>query len=169
MEIIWHHIRWYFALLWHKGITRNTRGKVIWFFLRSCRPFGMIPTGPPKGASQSEKLGRKYVELYSRKDMLHKSHNAPVSYPTMHHLATEMCMCAFLLQNGALWDIHYIWFVWWVLCMFYSTNWPLGDGNWDYFLIHSWQKRLLHPGMMCLFCDYFYFISPRGLRTGCLV
>ena len=35
--------------------------------------------------------------------------------------------------------------------------------------IHSWQKRLLHPGMMCLFCDYFYFISPRGLRTGCLV
>ena len=37
------------------------------------------------------------------------------------------------------------------------------------FVIHSWQKRLLHPGMMCLFCDYFYFISPRGLRTGCLV
>ena len=36
-------------------------------------------------------------------------------------------------------------------------------------LVHSWQKRLLHPGMMCLFCDYFYFISPRGLRTGCLV
>ena len=36
-------------------------------------------------------------------------------------------------------------------------------------IIHSWQKRLLHPGMMCLFSDYFYFISPRGLRTGCLV
>ena len=35
--------------------------------------------------------------------------------------------------------------------------------------IHYWQKRLLHPGMMCLFCDYFYFISPRGLRTGFLV
>ena len=35
--------------------------------------------------------------------------------------------------------------------------------------LHFWQKRLLHPGMMCLFCDYFYFISPRGLRTGCLV
>ena len=39
----------------------------------------------------------------------------------------------------------------------------------DATIIHSWQKRLLHPGMMCLFCDYFYFISPRGLRTGCLV
>ena len=36
-------------------------------------------------------------------------------------------------------------------------------------VLHSWQKRLLHPGMMCLFCDYFYFISPRGLRTGCVV
>ena len=35
--------------------------------------------------------------------------------------------------------------------------------------IRSWQKRLLHPGMMCLFCDHFYFTSPRGLRTGRLV
>ena len=43
-----------------------------------------------------------------------------------------------------------------------SIHLTLGD-------IHSWQKRLLHPGMRCLFCDYFYFISPRGLRTGCLV
>ena len=36
-------------------------------------------------------------------DLLQKSHNAPVSYPTMHHFVTEMC--TFLLQNGALWDI----------------------------------------------------------------
>ena len=26
--------------------------------------------------------------------MLHKSHNAPVPYPTMHHFVTEMCPCA---------------------------------------------------------------------------
>ena len=45
---------------------------------------------------------------------------------------------------------------------------PTGHAQRDHF-VHSWQKRLLHPGMMCLFCDYFYFISPRGLRTGCLV
>ena len=42
-------------------------------------------------------------------DPLHKSVDAPVPYPTMHHFATEMCtflyMCTFLLQNGALWDI----------------------------------------------------------------
>ena len=31
------------------------------------------------------------------------------------------------------------------------------------------KKGCYTPGMLCLFCDYFYFISPRGLRTGCLV
>ena len=30
-------------------------------------------------------------------------HNAPVPYPTIHHIVTEMC--TFLLQNGALQDI----------------------------------------------------------------
>ena len=40
-------------------------------------------------------------------DQNHKSHNAPVPYPTMHHFVTEMCTCVhFLLQNGALWDIY---------------------------------------------------------------
>ena len=37
---------------------------------------------------------------------LHKSHNAPVSYLTMHHFVTEMC--TFLLQNGALWDMRLV-------------------------------------------------------------
>ena len=27
-------------------------------------------------------------------DLLHKSYNAPVSYPTLRHFVTEMCMCA---------------------------------------------------------------------------
>ena len=35
---------------------------------------------------------------------LHKSHNALVLYPAMHHFVTEMC--TFLLQNGVLWDIY---------------------------------------------------------------
>ena len=36
--------------------------------------------------------------------LIYKSHNAPVTIPTVHHFVTEMC--TFLLQNGALWDIH---------------------------------------------------------------
>ena len=51
-----------------------------------------------------------------------------------------------------------------VMCRASRRFWPVLRSK-----LHSWQKRLLHPGMMCLFCDYFYFISPRGLRTGCLV
>ena len=40
--------------------------------------------------------------------------------------------------------------------------------NYSNFGSPKYTKKLLHPGMMSLFCDYFYFISPRGLRTGCL-
>ena len=39
-------------------------------------------------------------------DLLHKSHNAPVLYPTMHQFITEMC--TILLQNRALWVIFLI-------------------------------------------------------------
>ena len=45
----------------------------------------------------SELMQRNLINLF------HKSQNAPISYPTMHHFVTEMC--TFLLQNGALWDI----------------------------------------------------------------
>ena len=37
-------------------------------------------------------------------DLLHKSHNAPVPYPTMHHFVAEIC--TFLSQNGALWYFY---------------------------------------------------------------
>ena len=39
--------------------------------------------------------------------ILHKSHNALILYPTMHHFVTEMCMCAHFCykQNGVLRDI----------------------------------------------------------------
>ena len=30
-------------------------------------------------------------------------------------------------------------------------------------------KKVVTPRDDVSFCDYFYFISPRGLRTGCLV
>ena len=41
--------------------------------------------------------------IFVQIDQSHKSHNAPVPYPTMHHFGTYKC--TFLLQNGALWDV----------------------------------------------------------------
>ena len=47
-------------------------------------------------------------------DLLHKSHNAPVPYPTMHHFVTETCThvhlsvtkwCIVGYLSGALWDL----------------------------------------------------------------
>ena len=43
------------------------------------------------------------MKVKGRINLFHKSHSAPVPYPTMHHFVTEMC--TFLLQNGALWDM----------------------------------------------------------------
>ena len=37
--------------------------------------------------------------------LLHISHNVPFPYPLMHHFITNLHVCTFLLQHGALWDI----------------------------------------------------------------
>ena len=42
--------------------------------------------------------------MYLLIDLIHKSHNAPVPYPTVHHFVPEMR--TFLLENGALWDSY---------------------------------------------------------------
>ena len=39
---------------------------------------------------------------YCHAGPIDQSHNAPISYPTIHHFATDMC--TFLFQSGALWD-----------------------------------------------------------------
>ena len=44
-----------------------------------------------------------YVIPFVSIDLIRKSHNASVPYPTMHYFLTEMC--TFLLQNGVLCDI----------------------------------------------------------------
>ena len=51
-------------------------------------------------------------------DLSHKSHNAPVAYPTMHHFVTEMC--TFLLQNCALWDFCLMYYGICELVLFYD-------------------------------------------------
>ena len=36
----------------------------------------------------------------------HKSHNTPVSYPTMHHFVTKMCTCVHIsVTKWCVWDI----------------------------------------------------------------
>ena len=40
------------------------------------------------------------------KDLLHKSQNAPVPYPTMHLCYKNVHVRLFLLQNCALWDMR---------------------------------------------------------------
>ena len=76
--------------------------------------------------------------------------------PFVHHSKIEQVKYIYGILFIIIWDLYRIYpFICTVCCPFQ--------------IVHSWQKRLLHPGMMCLFCDYFYFISPRGLRTGCLV
>ena len=57
-------------------------------------------------------------------DQSHKSHNAPVPYPTMHHFVTEMC--TFLLQNGALWDIYPMHYG---ICEMSLLHWSM-DSDW---------------------------------------
>ena len=52
------------------------------------------------------KLASWQLSVFSGIDQSHKSHNAPVPYPTMHHFGTEMC--AFLLQCGVLWDMWHV-------------------------------------------------------------
>ena len=52
--------------------------------------------------------------LFIAINLLHKSHNAPVPYPTMHHFVTEMCTCVHIsvtkwcivgYLTDALWDL----------------------------------------------------------------
>ena len=40
-------------------------------------------------------------------DLSHKSHNAPVPYPIMHHFVTEMCMCTHFCYKVVHCGMHY--------------------------------------------------------------
>ena len=42
-------------------------------------------------------------------DLLHKSHNAPVPHPTMHHFVIEMCVCVHISVTK--------WCIFWDICL----------------------------------------------------
>ena len=57
-------------------------------------------------------------------DLLHKSHNAPVPNPTVHHFMTVMCMCA---SSSSIIIIYII-----IIIMIIMT------------IIYTWQKSKVH-------------------------
>ena len=61
-------------------------------------------------------------------DRLHKSHNAPVPYPIMLHLVTEMCI-----------PVHISVTKWCVVGYLYDALWDLWDGS----MWHQYQQVLL--------------------------
>ena len=52
-------------------------------------------------------------------DLWHKSHNAPVPFPTMHYVILLQA-CAFLLQNDALWDMGLVHCGFWSDCQWFG-------------------------------------------------
>ena len=51
-------------------------------------------------------------------DLLHKSHNTSVPYPTMHHFVTEMCTC-----------VHISVTKWCIVGYLYDALWDLWNGS----------------------------------------
>ena len=51
-------------------------------------------------------------------DLLHKSHNALVPYPTMHHFMTAMCIC-----------VHISVTKWCIMGFLHDASWDLWDGS----------------------------------------
>ena len=70
------------------------------------------------------KFWQNIVTGCTRMDLSHKSHNAPVPYPTMHHFCSRnVHVCTFLLQNGALCDI--VWCIVEFKRLIYPSQWQL--------------------------------------------
>ena len=84
-------------------------------------------------------------------DLLHKSHNAPVSHPTMHHFVTEMC--TFLLQNDALWYI----------CLMLHALWDLWD--WSIALSLKGEGELIFEGPVKIMT----FVVPQSHEFHCII
>ena len=72
---------------------------------------------------QAQSIGTAWII-----DQSHKSHNAPVPYPTIHHLGTEMG--TFLFQNGVLWDMGQVYSVIGVLWVLYRIVTVLVNQTW---------------------------------------
>ena len=59
-------------------------------------------------------------------DILHKSHNAPVPYPTIHHVGTEIC--TLLFKSGVFWDMGQVYCTPWN-----NLQWKLNQREANFF------------------------------------
>ena len=71
-------------------------------------------------------------------DLLHKSYNAPVTYPTVHYFVTEMCTC-----------VHISVTKWYIVLYVSDALWDLWDGSieinvWQTTLTVIWSHRLTY-------------------------
>ena len=65
----------------------------------------------------------RYVCQHWFIDPAHKSHNAPASYPTMHHFVAEMCTCVHISVTK------------------WCTLGYLSDALWDLLVGHGWDTE----------------------------
>ena len=90
------------ARAWEK----NPRCQLLHFCYQLCTPKGVHKTKPVVVSVSGTQMTCLVI------DLLHKAHNAPIPYSTMHHLVTEMCTCMYIsvakcivgYLSNALWD-----------------------------------------------------------------
>ena len=78
-------------------------------------------------------------------DLIRKSHNAPIPYPTMHQFVTEMCTC-----------VHISVTKWCIVVHLFNALWDLWDGSSTVVIIH-WALR--RNGNIVTVTDYFEVTS----------
>ena len=96
-----------------------------------------------------------YWLFASHTHLLHKSHKAPIPYPTMQYFVTEMCTCVHIsVKNGALWDI----------CLLYCGICEMSGfnpRNWDTFNFSKVLTKLnLWLTCECKIWDVFVSSNP---------
>ena len=85
-------------------------------------------------------------------DLLHKSHNAPVIYPTIYHFVTEMCTCVYISVTK-----------WCIVGYLFDALWDLWDGSIDSIHIHNDVIKWKH--FLCYWPFLQEFTSPGEFPT----
>ena len=167
-NVHWHHTR--SQCNFHVRASRTIyvdksvkyRGTLLWSqsrdSIKKSRYVGVAPGQTARRVDSEAAMGMVHSSrmVNSNKetkiDLLHKSHNAAVPYPTMYHFVTEVCTCIHIpLQNGALWDMpDTFWDLWDAsigLACNVKYNWMPDMPNIKSFQFPSTFLEILHCGL----------------------